>query len=50
MQTPCAARERVFGPDHPDTVSTRHNLAIDYRAAGRDADAARLGQQDPASP
>jgi tetratricopeptide (TPR) repeat protein len=28
-------RERVLGPDHPDTVASRHHLAGAYRAAGR---------------
>ena len=30
-----AARERVLGPDHPDTLPSRNNLANAYRAAGR---------------
>jgi hypothetical protein len=30
-----AARERVPGPDHPDTLTSRNNLAAAYRAAGR---------------
>ena len=30
-----AARERVLGPDHPDTLNSRNNLANAYRAAGR---------------
>ncbi len=30
-----AARERVLGPDHPDTLGSRNNLAAAYRAAGR---------------
>jgi hypothetical protein len=25
-------RRRVLGPDHPDTVDSAHNLAIDLRA------------------
>ena len=28
-------RERVLGPDHPDTLITRNNLATAYRDAGR---------------
>jgi hypothetical protein len=27
--------ERVLGPDHPDTLTSRNNLATAYRAAGR---------------
>jgi len=30
-----AARERVPGPDHPDTLRSRNNLAAAYRDAGR---------------
>jgi Tetratricopeptide repeat len=33
-----AARERVLGPDHPDTLASRNNLATAHRAAGRTAD------------
>ena len=29
-----APRERILGPDHPDTLDSRHNLAIDYADAG----------------
>ena len=34
-----AARERVLGPDHPDTLASRGNLADVYRDAGRTAGA-----------
>jgi tetratricopeptide (TPR) repeat protein len=34
-----ADRERVLGPDHPDTLSSRNDLAEAYRAAGRAAEA-----------
>jgi tetratricopeptide (TPR) repeat protein len=27
--------ERALGPDHPDTLNSRNNLAIAYGAAGR---------------
>jgi len=37
--------ERVLGPDHPDTISARNNLARAYRATGRVADAIPLVQQ-----
>jgi len=30
-----ADQERVLGPDHPDTLAARNNLANAYRAAGR---------------
>jgi hypothetical protein len=30
-----AARERVLGPDHPDMLQSRNNLAAAYRAAGQ---------------
>ena len=29
-----ADRERVLGPDHPDTLASRHNLASAYESAG----------------
>jgi hypothetical protein len=32
-------RERMLGSDHPDTLTTRNNLAIAYHAAGRTTDA-----------
>ena len=37
-----ADRERVLGPDHPDTLHSRNNLAAAYRAAGRAAEAIPL--------
>jgi tetratricopeptide (TPR) repeat protein len=37
-----ADSERVLGPDHPDTLVTRSNLAYAYRAAGRPGDAIPL--------
>ncbi len=30
-----AGRERVQGPDHPDTLTSRSNLANAYQDAGR---------------
>ncbi len=39
-------RERVLGHEHPETLKSRNNLAIAYRAAGRDKDAERLEAQD----
>ena len=40
-----ADQERVLGPDHPDTLASRNNLAIAYRAAGRTAEAITLHEQ-----
>jgi tetratricopeptide (TPR) repeat protein len=37
--------ERVLGPDHPSTLTTRNNLAYAYRAAGRAAEAIPLHEQ-----
>ena len=37
-----ATRERVLGPDHPHTVTSRSKLAAAYRAAGRTAEAKKL--------
>ncbi|MFK0062866.1 FxSxx-COOH system tetratricopeptide repeat protein, partial [Streptomyces werraensis] len=35
----------IHGAEHPDTLSTRHNLAISYRAAGRSQEALKLREQ-----
>ncbi len=40
-----AARERALGPDHPDTLTSRNNLANAYQEAGRAAEAIPLHQQ-----
>jgi len=40
-----AARERVLGPDHPDTLQSRNNLANAYWAAGRLDEAISLHEQ-----
>ncbi|WP_221623183.1 tetratricopeptide repeat protein [Micromonospora globispora] len=37
-----ADRERILGPDHPDTLTSRNNLAAAYRAAGRHDEAINL--------
>jgi len=37
--------ERVLGPDDPDTLTVRDNLAAAYRAAGRVAEAIALHEQ-----
>lgn len=36
---PRGLNERLLGPDHPDTLTSRNNLAIAYRAVGRDGEA-----------
>ncbi|WP_189136057.1 tetratricopeptide repeat protein, partial [Wenjunlia tyrosinilytica] len=38
-------RERILGPHHPDTLTTRHNLAHSYRQAGRTDDAIGLEER-----
>ena len=40
-----AARERVLGPDHPNTLHSRNNLAIAYQDAGRLDEAISLHEQ-----
>ena len=40
-----ADRERVLGPDHPDTLASRNDLAAAYRAAGRAAEAIPLHER-----
>ena len=40
-----ADQERVLGPDHPDTLTARSNLANAYRAAGRLDEAISLHEQ-----
>ena len=40
-----AARERVLGPDHPDTLTSRNNLAVAYQDAGRLDEAISLHEQ-----
>ena len=40
-----ADRERVLGPDHPETLSNRNNLAATYRTAGRIAEAIQLHEK-----
>jgi tetratricopeptide (TPR) repeat protein len=37
-----AWEEQVLGPDHPNTLTSRHNLALAYRATGRLAEALAL--------
>jgi tetratricopeptide (TPR) repeat protein len=38
-------RERVLGPDHPDTLGSRNNLAAAYQEAGRTAEAIALHER-----
>ncbi len=35
-------RESKLGPDHPDTLTSRNNLAVAYHAAGRTDDAIKM--------
>jgi tetratricopeptide (TPR) repeat protein len=37
-----ADQQRILGPDHPNTLTTRNNLATAYRMAGRTAEAIPL--------
>jgi tetratricopeptide (TPR) repeat protein len=37
-----AVREAALGPDHPDTLTSRNNLAVAYTDAGRTAEAIAL--------
>jgi hypothetical protein len=39
-----ADRERILGPDHPDALTSRNNLAETYGAAGRAAEAIPLSR------
>jgi tetratricopeptide (TPR) repeat protein len=45
LEQSLAGRERLLGPDHPDTMRSRNNLARAYREAGRITDAIPLVQQ-----
>ena len=40
-----ADQEQALGPDHPDTLRSRNNLANTYRAAGRTEEAITLDEQ-----
>jgi tetratricopeptide (TPR) repeat protein len=40
-----AARRRVLGNEHPDTLTSRHNLALAYRHAGQVSEAIILFEQ-----
>ena len=40
-----ADQERMLGPDDPDALATRNNLASAYQAAGRTAEAITLHEQ-----
>ena len=42
LQRVLAKREQQLGPDHPDTLKTRHNLAMIYRQIGRHQEAETL--------
>ncbi|MET9117571.1 tetratricopeptide repeat protein, partial [Streptomyces longwoodensis] len=40
-----ADRERLLGPDHPDTLTSRSNLANSYSDAGRVTEALELRER-----
>jgi len=40
-----ADRERVLGPEHPDTLAARNNLALAYQTAGRTDEAIALHER-----
>ena len=42
-----ADRERLLGPDHPDTLTSRNDLAVALQAAGRIAEALAAVRADP---
>jgi tetratricopeptide (TPR) repeat protein len=44
-----ADQEQALGPDHPDTLTSRGNLANAYQAAGRTAEAITLHEQNLAA-
>ena len=37
-----ADRERVLGPQHPDTINTRHHLAINLISQGHETEGTTL--------
>jgi low affinity Fe/Cu permease len=45
LQQTLSDRERLLGPDHPDTLKSRNSLALAYQAAGRADEAIPLLQQ-----
>lgn len=45
LEATTGVQARILGPDHPDTLITRHNLAYTYQAAGRIAEAIDLYEQ-----
>jgi Tetratricopeptide repeat len=38
-------RVRILGEEHPDTLTTKHNLASTYQAQGKIAEAAKLEEE-----
>jgi hypothetical protein len=41
-------RQRILGPEHPNTLNTRNHLGIAYQAVARVSDADRLRRRGPA--
>ena len=42
LQATLKRQESKLGPEHPDTLASRNNLAAAYQAAGRNAEAIRM--------
>jgi len=38
-------REKVLGPEHPDTLISMHSLALTWKSQGRDAEALGLMEE-----
>jgi hypothetical protein len=49
-ETLTADQERTRGPDHPDTLASRNNLANAYQDAGRDGEADALRRENTSEP
>jgi hypothetical protein len=49
LQQTLAARERLLGAEHPNTLASRNNLASAYRATGRPAEAIPLFEMNVAA-
>jgi tetratricopeptide (TPR) repeat protein len=45
LEQALADRERILGPDHPDTLTSRNSLAQAYESVGRTAEAIPLLEQ-----
>ena len=45
LEQALADRERLLGPEHPETLIARSNLAVSYRRAGRTSEAVALQER-----